>query len=81
MATLFLFVIYAAFISLGLPDALLGVAWPVMQSEYAVPVSLAGLVSMTISVNTIISSVLSGRVLKRFGTGRVTAVSVLLTAP
>lgn len=80
MATLFLLVIYAAFISLGLPDALLGVAWPVMHVEYNIPVSLAGLVSMTISVNTIISSVLSGRVLKRFGTGRVTVVSVLMTA-
>lgn len=80
MATLFLLVIYAAFISLGLPDALLGVAWPIMHVEYNVPVSLAGLVSMTISVNTIISSVLSGRVLKRFGTGRVTFVSVLMTA-
>ncbi|MBK8135592.1 MAG: MFS transporter [Chloroflexi bacterium] len=80
MVTLFLLVIYAAFISLGLPDALLGVAWPVMYVEYAVPVGLAGLVSMTISVNTIISSVLSGRVLKRFGTGRVTVVSVLMTA-
>lgn len=80
MATLFLLVIYAAFISLGLPDALLGVSWPVMQVEYHVPVGLAGLVSMTISFNTIISSVLSGRILKRFGTGRVTFVSVLLTA-
>ena len=80
MATLFLLVIYAAFISLGLPDGLLGVAWPVMHVEYDVPVSLAGLVSMTISANTIISSVLSGRVLKRFGTGRVTFVSVLMTA-
>lgn len=80
MATLFLLVIYAAFISLGLPDGLLGVAWPVMQVEYDVPVSLAGLVSMTISANTIISSVLSGRILRRFGTGRVTFVSVLMTA-
>jgi fucose permease len=80
MATLFLLVIYAAFISLGLPDALLGVAWPVMQVEYDVPVSLAGIVSMMISLNTIVSSVLSGRVLKRFGTGRVTFVSVLMTA-
>lgn len=80
MATLLLLVIYLAFISLGLPDALLGVAWPIMQGEYAVPVSLAGLVSMVISVNTIISSVLSGRVLQRFGTGRVTLVSVLMTA-
>lgn len=80
MATLFLVVIYAAFISLGLPDGLLGVAWPVMQVEYDTPVSWAGLVSMTISVNTIISSVLSGRILRRFGTGRVTVVSVLMTA-
>lgn len=80
MTTLLLLVIYAAFISLGLPDALLGVTWPVMQVEYDVPVSLAGLVSMVGSVNTIISSVLSGRVLKRFGTGRVTFVSVLMTA-
>jgi fucose permease len=80
MATLFLLVIYAAFISLGLPDALLGVGWPMMQVEFNTPVSLAGLVSMTASANTIISSVLSGRVLKRFGTGRVTFVSVLMTA-
>lgn len=80
MATLFLLVIYAAFISLGLPDALLGVAWPIMQVDYEVPVSLAGLVSMVVSINTIISSLLSGRVLKRFGTGRVTFVSVMMTA-
>lgn len=80
MATLFLLVIYAAFISLGLPDALLGVAWPIVEQEFSVPVSLAGLVSMMISVNTIISSVISGRVLRRFGTGRVTFVSVLMTA-
>lgn len=80
MITLLLLVIYVAFISLGLPDALLGVAWPIMQEEYAVPVSLAGLVSMVISICTVISSVLSGRVLSRFGTGRVTAVSVLMTA-
>jgi len=80
MTTLLLLVIYLAFISLGLPDALLGVAWPIMKVEYFVPVSLAGLVSMTISINTILSSVVSGRVLKRFGTGRVTFVSVLMTA-
>lgn len=80
MITLLLFLIYAAFISLGLPDGLLGVAWPVMQQEYAVPVSWAGIVSMVGSVNTIISSVLSGRILARFGTGLVTFVSVLMTA-
>lgn len=80
MATLFLLVIYAAFISLGLPDGLLGVAWPVMQPTYGVPVSMAGVLSMVVSINTIISSALSGRVLQRFGTGWVTFVSVLMTA-
>lgn len=80
MATLFLLVIYAAFISLGLPDALLGVAWPVIQVDYNVPVSLAGIVSMTGSASTIVSSLLSGRILKRFGTGQVTFFSVLTTA-
>jgi fucose permease len=80
MATLFLLLIYAAFISLGLPDALLGVAWPVMQVDFAVPFGSAGFVSMVVSGGTIVSSLLSGRVLKRFGTGRVTFVSVALTA-
>ncbi|QPC80613.1 MFS transporter [Phototrophicus methaneseepsis] len=80
MATLFLLVIYAAFISLGLPDALLGVAWPVMQPEFAVPFSAAGIISMVISGGTIVSSLLSGKILARFGTGRVTVVSVTMTA-
>lgn len=80
MATLLLIVIYAAFISLGLPDALLGVAWPVMHLELNVPISSAGILSMLASGGTIVSSLLSGRVLKRFGAGKVTAVSVLMTA-
>lgn len=80
MATLFLLVIYAAFISLGLPDALLGVAWPVMQPEFGVPFGSAGIVSMVAAGGTIISSLLSSRVLGRFGTGRVTVVSVGMTA-
>lgn len=80
MATLLLILIYVAFISLGLPDALLGAGWPVMQAEFAVPYGFAGLASMTISGGTILSSVFSSRVLRRFGTGRVTAVSVGLTA-
>lgn len=80
MATLLLTLIYVAFISLGLPDALLGAGWPVMQAEFAVPYGFAGLASMTISGGTILSSVFSSRVLRRFGTGRVTAVSVGLTA-
>jgi fucose permease len=80
MATLLLVLIYAAFISLGLPDALLGAAWPVMQPELAAPYSYAGLVQMLISGGTILSSVLASRLLGRFGTGRVTAVSVSFTA-
>jgi fucose permease len=80
MATLLLIVIYASFISLGLPDSLLGVSWPLMQPYFKVPFGFAGLVSMTISGGTIVSSLLSSRALKRFGTGKVTAVSVLMTA-
>ena len=80
MATLLLSIIYLAFISLGLPDALLGGAWPVMQTELAVPYGFAGFVSMTITGGTILSSIVSSRVLKRFGTGPVTALSVALTA-
>lgn len=80
MATFLLIIIYLAFISLGLPDSLLGVAWPVMQSEYGAPFATAGLLSMTIAGGTIVSSLASGRVLKRFGTGRVTLVSCLMTA-
>jgi fucose permease len=79
-ARLLLVLIYAAFISLGLPDALLGSAWPVMQPELAIPYGYAGLVQMLISGGTILSSVLATRLLGRFGTGRLTAVSVLLTA-
>lgn len=80
MATLLLVLIYIAFISLGLPDALLGAGWPVMQPEFAVPVGYAGLVQITVSVGTIISSIYSGRVLRRYGTGRTTAISVTFTA-
>lgn len=80
MATFFLILIYFAFISLGLPDSLLGVTWPVMQPGFQVPYSFAGIASMVISGGTIVSSLLSGRVIQRFGTGRVTVTSVLLTA-
>lgn len=80
MTTFLLIIIYLAFISLGLPDSLLGAAWPVMQSDFDAPLETAGLLSMTIAGSTIISSLLSGRVLKRFGTGKVTFVSVLMTA-
>ncbi len=80
MATMLLIIIYISFISLGLPDALLGSAWPVMQPEFGVTYGFAGLASMIISGGTILSSVFSSRILKRFGTGRVTAFSVGLTA-
>lgn len=80
MYSLLLAVIYAAFVSLGLPDSLLGAAWPVMQKEFGVPVSYAGCVSMIIAAGTVVSSLLSDRLTKRLGTNRVTAFSVLLTA-
>lgn len=80
MYSLLLAVIYLAFISLGLPDSLLGSAWPVMQLELNAPVFAAGVISMIISACTIISSLISDNVTRRFGTGLVTAVSVLMTA-
>ncbi|TPF86706.1 MFS transporter [Bifidobacterium sp. UTCIF-37] len=80
MASLLLAVIYLSFISLGLPDALLGAAWPTMSQDLGAPVSWAGGISMTISAATICSALMSDRVTLRFGAGRVTAVSVGLTA-
>ena len=80
MASFLLAIIYISFISLGLPDALLGGAWPTMQMEFDVPVSYAGIISMIICFGTIVSSLLSDRMTKRFGTGKVTAMSVALTA-
>ena len=80
MAHLLIVVIYLAFISLGLPDSLLGSAWPTMTGELSVPLSYAGYISMTISAGTILSSLMSDRLTRRFGTGSVTAASVLLTA-
>lgn len=76
---LLLVIIYLSFISLGLPDALLGSAWPKMYPEFGVPVSYAGIISATIAVCTIISSLSSDRMTRRFGTGKVTAFSVALT--
>ncbi|SDT51373.1 Fucose permease [Paenibacillaceae bacterium GAS479] len=80
MATFFLLLIYLAFISLGLPDSLLGSAWPEMHQELNSPLGLAGLLSMTITVGTIVSSLFSGPIINRFGTGKVTLVSCMLTA-
>ena len=80
MTTLLLIIIYAAFISLGLPDSMLGAAWPVMQVELGLPLEGAGLVSMLVSGGTIISSLFSGTLIRRLGTGKLTLVSVLTTA-
>ena len=80
MIQFLLAIIYLSFISLGLPDGLLGAAWPTMCVEMGVPVSYAGPLSITISGGTILSSLLSDRLTLRFGTGRVTAVSVAMTA-
>ena len=80
MIQLLLVIIYLAFISLGLPDAMLGAAWPDMYMEFNVPLSYAGLLSAIISVGTIISSLQSDRLTLKFGTGKVTAISVTMTA-
>ena len=80
MASLLLAIIYIAFISLGLPDSLIGSAWPVMHADLGVPVSFAGIVTMIIAGGTIVSSLLSDRFTRRWGAGPVTAVSVFMTA-
>lgn len=80
MYLLLLAVIYIAFISLGLPDSLLGAAWPVIRTDFSVPISYMGLISMIISGGTIVSGLMSERLTKKFGTKMVTVVSVLLTA-
>lgn len=80
MFQLLLVIIYVAFISLGLPDSLLGSAWPSMYGELNVPISYAGIISMIIAGGTIISSVFSDKLIKRLGTGMVTVISVAMTA-
>lgn len=80
MYLLLLSVIYLAFIGLGLPDSLLGSAWPTIRVEFGVPLSYMGMVSMIISGGTIFSGLMSERITKKFGTRAVTTVSTLLTA-
>ena len=80
MGSLLLAVIYLAFISLGLPDSLLGSAWPSMYPGFGVNVSWSGIVFFLISAGTVVSSLQSDRLTRRFGAGKVTAVSVLMTA-
>ena len=80
MVHLLLVIIYLSFISLGLPDALLGAAWPIMSQEFTVPVSYAGGIALIIAVGTVISSLLSDRLTKWLSSGKVTAISVAMTA-
>ena len=80
MFSLLLALIYVSFISLGLPDSLLGSAWPQMQESLGVSLSLGGVISFLITASTILSSLMSHQVIQRFGTGAVTMCSVALTA-
>ena len=80
MASLLLAIIYISFISLGLPDALLGAAWPIMQVELSVPVSYAGGISLIIAIGTVISSLQADRLNKWMGTGKIMVISVAMTA-
>lgn len=80
MTTLLLAVIYLAFISLGLPDALLGSAWPAMRVDLAAPLSGAGAIALIISLCTVVSSLMSDRLNRRFGTGGIVTASVIISA-
>lgn len=80
MATWFLIIIYLAFISLGLPDSLLGSAWPVMQTDLGASFGSAGILSMVIAGGTILSSLASGAIVQKLGVGKVTLISCLMTA-
>ena len=80
MTTALLLVIYLAFVSLGLPDTMLGAGWPAMRVDLGAGLDMAGAVSLVISLGTVVSSLLSSRLLTRFGTGKVAFFSVLLTA-
>ena len=75
-----LIVVYAAFIGLGLPDTVLGAAWPVMQADFSAPLSAAGLLSIIVSAGTIVSSLIAPSLLRFLGTGRIVFYSILLTA-
>lgn len=80
MATWFLIIIYLSFISLGIPDSLLGSAWPVLHLEIGAPFGSAGLISMIIAGGTIVSSLVSGSIIKKLGTGTITLISCCMTA-
>ncbi|MGS0973535.1 MAG: MFS transporter [Candidatus Izemoplasmataceae bacterium] len=79
MATLLLIIIYMAFISLGLPDSLIGVSWPLIRGEYNLGLEYGGFISLVITIGTISSSLLSGHIIARLQTGKVIILSILLT--
>lgn len=80
MGTLLLIIIYLAFIGLGLPDSLFGTAWPAIYTDYHLPFAYGSFVSVTVCCGTILSSLMSTRLIRRFGTDKVAAFSTLLTA-
>lgn len=80
MATLLLIIIYISFIGLGIPDSLLGTAWPAIYTDFRLPISFASFVSIIISSGTIVSSLISAYVINRFGTNKVSAFSTAMTA-
>lgn len=80
MATALLIVIYLSFISLGLPDTLLGAAWPAMQTDFNASLDTAGILSFTVSLGTVISSLLSSKLISKFGTGFISFFSITATA-
>ena len=80
MATILLIIIYFAFIGLGLPDSLFGTAWPAIYAQWDLPFSMGSIVTIIITCGTITSSLFSSRVIAKYGTGKVTAVSTAMTA-
>lgn len=80
MVSFLLAIIYLSFVSLGLPDTLLGAAWPSIYGELGVPVSFAGIISMIIAIGTVVSSLFSDKLTKKMGAGKITAISVGMTA-
>ncbi len=80
MATTLLIIIYIAFIGLGIPDSLFGTAWPAIYSEFELPISFGSFVTIIISCGTVLSSVISSKIISRLGTNKVSAYSTLLTA-
>lgn len=79
MATILLVLIYIAFISLGLPDSIIGVAWPSIQADWGLSLDAAGPIAMMVTAGTVVSSFMSGYVVKKIGTGKIVFVSCLMT--